>query len=368
MRRAAVGGVLVAFMTVLGACGARGSAASGGGGSSGGSAQTQSQAGASSAPSASSKPAASTGKTYQMKIAMATANDIQQQVGNLFAKRLQQASGGRLKVSVYPGSQLGSNSQMNQGVQSGAIEAIIQPTGFMTPFVPQMGVLDLPFLFTSLKQQQRVLASPAMGVLTKDALAKNFVILNYWPYSADLGGLITRVPMRSVSDIKGKKFRIFPSPELIGEFQAWGASAIPMPLTSVYTALQQGTIDGLSDALPLYTSAKLYEVAPYFTYTGQWALSDVIAVSKTWFDGLPSSLQQVVRKTAVGMLPQIYQFAVNDEAHAKSELAKDTKVHIEHMPASQLKIMQADVKSVWQKDQNSSTKGPILSSIEKYLK
>lgn len=315
---------------------------------------------------ASTATSASTGgKTYNIKIAMATANDIQQKVGELWAADLKKVSGGQITASVYPGSQLGSNAAMNQGVQTGTIQAIIEPTGFLSPFVSQMGVLDMPFLFSDYTQQQKVISNAtAMGPLTQAAAGKGFTVLSYFPYAKTMRNLITKFPVTKLSDIKGKKFRVFPSPELVASYKDWGASAVPMALSEVYTALQQGTIDGLDNPISIYYAAKAYEVAPYYTFTRHGALTDVIAVSKTWYDGLPASVQKEIQTSISDIQPQYSVLAQQFyNQYYTQKLKNDSKVHFSNMPAAQIAIMKKDVQPLYASEQADPSKGPILKAI-----
>lgn len=300
---------------------------------------------------------------YEMKIGNATANDAQDMIANLYAEEITKASGGRIQAKVYNGSQLGDNTQMNQSVQAGTLEALIQPLGFMAPFVPEVSLLDLPFLFKDLEEQNTVLATDVTRGLREKALEKGFVILNF--YSLGMRDLFTKFPIESMADLKGKKFRVHSSPELVGQFNAWEASAVPMALVEVYTALQQGTIDGLDNPIDTYFRLKHHEAAPNVTLTKHGALSDSIVVSKLWFDQLPKDLQELLLETGKKILPDAHRIVAEAQVQSTNELRADKNVTIREMPEDELEKLRSAVQPLWEKIRADADKGPILAEFEK---
>lgn len=350
--------VILSILSILvSACGTRG----------GGSTSTSGTAPATGTAQGASGSTTS-GTTYEMKIGLATAKDAQDEIATIYAAAIEKATNGRIKAKVYNGSQLGDNTQMTQAIQQGTMEGMLQPLGFMAPFVAEAGVLDLPFLFKNYAEQKKVLAGPGFDPIKQAAEKKGFKILVGLPYSEGFRGLFTKFPVTKMEDLKGKKFRIFPAPELTGQFESWGASAVPMALVEVFTALQQGTLDGLDNPPDVTYKMKHHEAATYFTITDHGSLSTVIMVSKVWFDKLPKDLQDAVTKTAQDVLPQAYQAVEKGYQNAMTALKADPKVKITNMPVAELERMRTAVQPVWEKDRKDAAKGPVLKALEDELK
>jgi C4-dicarboxylate-binding protein DctP len=273
-RRASIGVALVAL--VASGCGGGDSGESGGSGGGGGGSETAT-----------------------MSLGTATTNDIQQAMLERFAEVVAETSDGAITAEVFTGGQLGGNQQMMELVQTGGLEMTLQPSGFMAPFVPEMGVLELPFLFDDEAERDEILADDErMAPFNEAAAAKGLQILFHFSSIEGLQGIASTVPIETADDLSGLKIRVFGAEEQTRAFEAWGASAVPLPLPEVYTALQQGTIDGTAFGYETYGATKMFEVAPYYVETKHATLLLELTISKQWFDGLSSDLQDAVLEAA----------------------------------------------------------------------
>lgn len=306
---------------------------------------------------------AAAAKTYQMKITLAVAKDAQDQIAHIYADKINEASNGRIKATVYNGGQLGNIIELFQGVQLGTIEMVIGPTAFMAPAVPQIGILDLPFLFQGPDEAFKVLNSSAMDSLKELAGDKRYVLAGFFPLG--FKSLVTRFPVETADDLKGKKFRAFTAPEIIRQFELWGASAVPTALSEVYVALQQGVIDGLDNPPDATYRSKHQEVADYFTVTRHGAVNDVMAVSKVWLDRLPKDLQDVVLNTAQEILPEAHRIAKKAQSDSLQKLKGEMTVTT--LPDEELNRLKAAVQPLYETERADKVKGPLLKELEAYL-
>ncbi len=199
---------------------------------------------------------------------------------------IKQCSDGRMAMEFYPSSQLGDKIATMERLLAGTV-AMTEITGTeLSNYNPMWSVLALPYLWDSPEQAIKTLTDPEVNaVLEKDVTELGFVIIAW----ANLGArnvLNTTRPVRSPADMSGLRIRVIEDPILAGTINAMGGSATPMPWSEVYTALQQGTIQGLENSAPVILANGMEEVAKYYSLTEQFILPDPTLVSKKFFDGL----------------------------------------------------------------------------------
>src|SRR3954468_19099326 len=199
-------------------------------------------------------------------------------------------SGGRLKLEIFPSSQLGAQREMWQNVQAGVIGGIIDPAAQIANFVPQFGVLDLPYLVQNADDAYKLLGGPVVEKeVTPLAPAGGFRIVNYWEVT--FRNVYTRTPVNSISDLKGKKIRVIPNPTFIALFRGMGAAPTPMAFGELYTALQQGVVDGAENDSVTYFSSKHFEVAKNLALTSHLMLINTFVFSEKQWQRIPENLR-----------------------------------------------------------------------------
>ena len=232
-----------------------------------------------------------------MKIGFATINDPQHEWAKRYKTRLEQRTGGRIAVQLFPASQLGSIPRMIEGVQLGTIESYFGPPDFLVGIDPRFQVLTAPFLFENMDHAFRVINDKdfldKFLTLAEAKGIKGAGLIAYAPAS-----FVSRTPIRTPEDMKGKKFRVLATPIEIAMMASLGATGIPMPLGEVLPALQQGALDGVQSALTVFTAFKYYDVVKYHTNTDHYIVTSMNMVSKKWYDALPPDLQRAVIEEA----------------------------------------------------------------------
>ena len=207
-------------------------------------------------------------------------------------------SGGRLKFEIFPSSQLGGQREMWQNIQAGLIGGIVDPTASLTNFVPQFAVLDLPYLVQSAEQAFKLLEGPVVEKeLTSLAPAAGFRIVHYWEVT--FRNVYTRAPVNGINDLKGRKIRVIPNPTFIALFRAMGAAPTPMAFGELYTALQQGVVDGAENDAVTYFTSKHYEVAKNYALTSHLMLVNTLTFSEKQWQRLPENLRAVFSKASL---------------------------------------------------------------------
>ena len=236
-------------------------------------------------------------KPYVMKIALATLNDGLHQFAKNYATAVEKDSGGRIKVEIYPTSQLGSTQRQAEGVQFGAIQCIVVPPEFLAGIDERFELLAAPGLVTSTKNGQRVAADPAVKQLML-ALGADKGLHGVGLFMVTPSAVVAIKPIRHLDDFKGKKIRIFASQFQKEALQRLGATPKPMTLGEVLPALQDNILDGAIAGTTVFATMHYQDAAKYVTEIDQPVIFGIVELSKKWYDGLPADLREIVDKAA----------------------------------------------------------------------
>jgi C4-dicarboxylate-binding protein DctP len=234
-------------------------------------------------------------KSYAMRIGYAGKGDVQDIAANIFKQNLSSIIGDRIKVEVYPGGQLGSNEIMLQKLQRGTIQGVYNPPAFLGGRHDLLTILDLPyFLNTDDVGAARILNGQIGRQLTKGLEKYNMMNLRFYPAGERI--LLTNFGVENIDSFKGKKIRVMLSPVMINTYNAWGASGVPLNVPELYTALQQGTVDGADITVMFAYRLKFHEVTKYLIMIPRIPLNVMFLTNKTWFESLPNDLQAAIEK------------------------------------------------------------------------
>ena len=232
-------------------------------------------------------------QTFTMKFGTATVNEPQHEYIKIYKEEIEQRSGGRIKVEIYPQSQLGPIPRQIEGLQLGTIEGFIGPADFYVGVDKRYGVFSAPILFRDRKNAAAALADPE---LNKAILAlgtdKGLIGIGTFAYAAH--DYLAKDPIRTFADFKGKKIRVNATPLEREAMARLGATASPMPLNEVLPALQRNVIDGTRSAISIFVTLKYQDVSKLVTVTNDTMLVPVATASKAWLDKLPADLQKAV--------------------------------------------------------------------------
>ena len=232
-----------------------------------------------------------------------------------FAELVEQRSGGKIKVRLFGGGQLGGDLQTVSALQGGTLDLSVLNAGLMVGQVKEFGLFDLPFLFESGKQADAVVDGPFGQRLAATLPAKGLVGLGYW----ELGFrnvTNSRRPINKLEDIAGLKIRVVQSPLYIDLFNTLGVNAVPLPFPEVYTALEQKTVDGQENPVSVVLSNKFSEVQKHLTLTRHTYNPQIVVVSKRTWDRLDPEERTLIEGAAAEA--KVYQRQVNRDSEAKA--------------------------------------------------
>jgi TRAP-type transport system periplasmic protein len=208
------------------------------------------------------------------------------------AELVKERTNGEVTIEVYPDRQLGEEREMVEGLQLGTVDMAVVSTGPLGSFVPEISVLDLPFLFESNEHAYAVFDGEiGEGLLAnfEDAGILGLAIWeNGWRH------LTTNEPVDAPADLEGMKLRTMQNPVHIAAFEALGASPIPMAWGEVFTSLSQGVIDAQENPITIIYTNNLWEVQKNVTMTGHVYGPHVVMFSRAVWDGLPPEAQEAI--------------------------------------------------------------------------
>ena len=211
------------------------------------------------------------------------------QVGAVaFADDLARRTQGRFKVEVFPSGALGGEREMVESAQLGTLDLVLTSTGPVGNFVPESLITDIPFLFRSYDHAHKVLDGPIGQEILAKFPAKGLVALA-WGENGFRHLTNSRRAVVQPDDLKGLKLRTMENAIHMTAFRTLGALPAPMAFPEVFTALQQGTVDGQENPIPVITSSKFGQVQKHLTLTGHVYSPALFIASPALMNRLPEA-------------------------------------------------------------------------------
>jgi TRAP-type transport system periplasmic protein len=229
-----------------------------------------------------------------------------------FAKRLKELAGDRIDPQVYPSSQLGNEREMVEAIQFGTMEAAGVTSAVVSRFVRELEIFNLPFLFRDFAHVYKVLDSPYGEELNQAALKKGIRILGFW-----VGGtrsVYARKPIGDLASLKGLKIRTIETPMVLATWKALGTIPTPTPFGEVYTAIQQGMVDGGEGNVISYSSMKFDEVAPYLSHIKYLNTITPLIVGEKFFQAQSPEVQKAILQAGKDSVPVERKANEDDES------------------------------------------------------
>jgi TRAP-type C4-dicarboxylate transport system substrate-binding protein len=295
-------------------------------------------------------------QTQTMKMASATINDVQHEWLRRFEAEIKPKVGERLKIEIYPASQLGAIPRMAEGVVLGSIESFVTPPSFLVGVEPRFQIFDAIGVFQSPEHLCRVLADPGFRQRAL-ALGQAKGIRGIGIFYNSPVIVLSKKPIRTLADFTGQKIRVFATPLQIEPMKALGATPVPLALNEVLPALQSGNIDGLLAGIPVLTAMKFYDAAKAVTEIHPGIVVSTVVVNGKWFDSLPADLRAAIAAAGDAVDKGSCQVAVNIVARANKGWVDNGGQLLKLPPADQAKMM-AELKVLGSKllSQNPAVK------------
>ena len=233
---------------------------------------------------------------FTMKLSMPTINDVTHEYAKALKAGVEQRSGGKLKVEIYPANQLGQLPVVVEGVALGTIESAFSANGFWVSLEPRFAVLDAPGLFDSIEHGYKMLNDPDIRArMVTWGADKGVEMLTPCLYSPLM--LLTHNGVRQMADFQGQKVRTQGgAPIQIEPLKKVGIIPVSLPLGEALPAMQNKTIDGMVAAANPFVVFKYYDVAKPMTYLPQSFFAAPMMVNKAWIKSLGPALEKILRE------------------------------------------------------------------------
>ncbi len=243
------------------------------------------------------------------------------------SERLTEKSGGKMRIDIYPSGQLGGERELIELLQIGSLAITKVSTSPMESFVPEMKIFSIPYVFRSEEHLWNVLNSD----LGKQILlaGQKFFLRGLCYYDAGSRSFYTKdVPIHSPADLNGLKIRVMKSQTAVKMVQALGGSATPIAFGELYTALQQGVVDGAENNPPSFFLSRHYEVCKYYCLDEHTSVPDILLISTRVWESLSPQEQQWLQE------------AVDESVEHQKKLWKEASDH------ALAEVQKADVKII----------------------
>ncbi len=220
----------------------------------------------------------------------------------LFAELVSEGTEGRIRVQIYPNNQLGNQRDVVEGLQMGSVE-LANIASVMASFVPEINLFELPFLFDGPEHFDAVVDSEIGRSLGPAFENRGLHLLGYF----DVGErhiMTTERPVERLEDLAGLKIRTMENRLHLATFKRFGANPLPMAYGELYSALEQGVIDGAEAADPNYLAKRFYEPAPNWARIGWIRLIEYVVMNQSFYSELPAEDRAVIDQAARAMILQ----------------------------------------------------------------
>jgi tripartite ATP-independent transporter DctP family solute receptor len=252
--------------------------------------------------------------------AHAATEQTSQQAGVLaFKKYIEEHSAGRLKVDIYPNSQLGGDRELLEGCQEGSITAITSGSAPQVNFVRNAVIFDLPFAFNSEEEALKVFADAEFNA----KLAEKYEPAGFKLMGASFLGFratTSNFKIASPKDLAGMDIRTMENRYHMAFWRELGANPTPIPFNELYTSLQQGVVAGQENPLELIYAQKFYEHQKFVNLTRHLPQTLIWIMNKDFYHSLSDDLKEVVDKAAVAAMEAAHEFAFGGMERVTKEL------------------------------------------------
>jgi C4-dicarboxylate-binding protein DctP len=268
---------------------------------------------------------------------------------------------GKVRVEVYPNSQLFGDAKEMEALALGDVHFLATSLSKFDKYTKKLQVFDLPFLFDDVAAIDRFQASPAGKGLLKEMESKNYLGLGYWHNG--MKQLSANKPLLTPADAKGLKFRIQQSDVLAAQFQAVGAVPQKLAFSEVYQALQTGTVDAQENTWSNIYSQKFFEVQKHIVESNHGIVDYMVLVNAKWWNGLPKEIRDGLEKALAVATKTNNEIADQFNARDKKRIIESGVTTVHQLTPEQRKQWKAAMEDpVWKRFEGEIGKELIASA------
>lgn len=284
-----------------------------------------------------------------MRISISIAQNSHQGVAiDTFAKEVEKRTAGRYKIQPFYSGSLGGERESIEAVQLGTQALAFSSSGPVPNFVPETKILDIPFLFRDKAHARAVLDGPIGQELLAKFDSKGFKALA-WGENGMRHMTNSKRSINGPEDVKGLKMRTMENPVHVAAYKGLGIVTTPMAFPEVFTALQQGTVDGQENPLSVIMASKFDQVQKYLTLTGHVYSPGIFLMNKEAFDKLSAADKQAFLDAAKEGVKANRARVDEDDAKGVTELRSKGMTVVENVDKSRFVTMLAPVNAEFEK-------------------
>ena len=215
----------------------------------------------------------------------------------LFKERVEKATGGKVTVELYPGGTLGSETELVEQTMMGTLDMCVVASAPVANFIDSFKVFDLPFLFKDIDQQYAVFDSEiGQNMLAQMDGVMGVTGLGFWTNGVRSPSANT--PINSMADLKGVKIRVMENDIHLAAYKAIGAAPTTMAWSEVFTAVQQGTVDGFESSPVIYSTGKYYEIQKHYGMINMLYSPAILMINSDKLKSMPEEYQKAILDAA----------------------------------------------------------------------
>jgi len=263
-------------------------------------------------------------------------------VWRFFADEVEQRLPGRFRFRIVTNGALGGEKQVAENIRLGSVQASLSTVSALSAWVPQLQLLDLPFLFRDAGHLRDVVNGPVGDDLSVRLAGEQFVVGGYIDYGAR--NLLSKEPVTRPGQMEGKTIRVINTPLHTRLWSAYGATPVGIPITETYNALATGVADAMDLTKSAYAGFKLYEVVPFMTETRHIRAAGVIYFSAGFWNSLDPETQTILSAISAEAALYFNRLIVEDEAQSVA-LAKANGATF--LQPEEMEAWRAGARAVW---------------------
>lgn len=304
----------------------------------------------------------STGESYEWSVGFNTVEDsIRGVAAQEFKRILEEESDGKIEIKLFPNEQLGSDNEMNESIQVGALDFQLSSSGTLAEIMPEFSATDLPFMFEDADEAHAALDG-SYGDMLKEVTAEEGIhMLN--TFSIGFSQITTnKNPINGPEDLKGASIRSPNEPVPISTFEELGALVTTMPFTEVYLGLQQGAIDGQFNPLTAIKDSNFNEVQNYLAMTDIIFYHAPFIMNQDLWESLDDDTKELVQRAA----DEATQAARDNEAETEAKVLSEIEDDFEEVTHPDKAAFQEAVQPVYDKFEDEIGK-EIMDDLNNFL-
>ena len=283
---------------------------------------------------------------YVMKVShVVSASTPKGKAADFLEKRIEELTAGKIDVQVFPNSQLYGDGEEIKALVMDNVQVIMPSLSKFTSIAPQMQLFDLPFIFRDKDHLYKVMDGEVGSILkSKVDAKKQMIALDYW--DAGFKHFSTNAkPIVLPEDAAGKKYRIQSSKVLEAQFKAVNGNPQVLPFSEVYSALQQGVVDGTENPLSNFYTKKFNEVQTSLTLSSHGYLGYLVVMSEKFWNKLPKDLQAKVTQA----MKEATAFEREESAKEDERIMTELNKYVAETKKLQIIELTPEQKQEWKK-------------------